>query len=468
MKFREKIFVMLLLTNILALSVMAYINFRESVNTYKNDKNRQYDRANQRIKEGFEYIITSQNRENLKEVLNDRIFELATVYNMQINVYSLQGSLIVGDRIHLNNTLNKDIISTLQKNPETQKTEKEINNGENIEQNRYSFIYQDKNPIAILHTKNLFNPSSVSQLYSALIQRYVGIVVFLSILSALVAWRLSKSITHKIQDISTKLEKTDVEFLGHPIVYNHNDEIKSLVNAYNNMLTKLDKQTYLLQKSQREHAWKEMAKQVAHEINNPLTPLRLTVQNFQRKYSPEDPNNKEKVKNLVDSVVHQIDIISSITKSFSNFAQMPENQQMEIDVVETIRRTLDIFPPTIVSFHTNVAKLPFKMDMLYLTRIITNIVKNGIQANSSHQNKKVEVSLVDNITEFLITIKDNGDGISEEIKDRVFEKNFTTKSTGMGLGLPMVKEIIEDYGGTIHFETEQGVGTTFYINFKKR
>lgn len=466
MKFREKIFIVLLLTNIFVLSVMAYINFRESKQSFKNDKNKQYQRANQRIKETLEYIVTEDNKTELKPLLNSRIFEFASVYTMEINVYALDGSLIIGDKLNASKSLDKALLSQLFKKHEIE-SEKILENEENVEQNRYSFIFENDAPIAILHTKNLFNPSSVNQLIQALIKKYVGIVLFLSILSGLVAWRVSSSLTKKIHNVSKKLEKTNVTFLDQPIIYSDNDEIKTLVDAYNKMLVKLEEQTFLLQKNEREDAWKEMAKQVAHEINNPLTPLKLTIQNFQRRFDQEDPNNKEKVKNLVESVVHQIDIISSITKSFSDFAKMPTNQDMEIDVVETIKRTLDIFPPSIVSFTTNVQQLPFKMDMLYLTRIITNLVKNGIQSSSSHQNKKIEVNLIDNTSEFIITIKDNGDGIPDHLKERIFEKNFTTKSTGMGLGLPMVKSIVEEYGGTIHFETQEGVGTTFFLVFSK-
>lgn len=466
MKFREKIFIVLLLTNIFALSVMAYINFRESKQSFKNERNRQYQKANQRIKETLEYIVTEDNKTELKPLLSSRIFEFASVYTMEINIYALDGTLIIGDKLNASKSLDKALLSQLFKKHEIE-SEKILENEENVEQNRYSFIFENDTPIAILHTKNLFNPSSVNQLIQALIKKYVGIVLFLSILSGLVAWRVSSSLTKKIHNVSKKLEKTNVTFLDQPIIYSDNDEIKTLVDAYNKMLVKLEEQTFLLQKNEREDAWKEMAKQVAHEINNPLTPLKLTIQNFQRRFDQEDPNNKEKVKNLVESVVHQIDIISSITKSFSDFAKMPTNQDMEIDVVETIKRTLDIFPPSIVSFTTNVQQLPFKMDMLYLTRIITNLVKNGIQSSSSHQNKKIEVNLIDNTSEFIITIKDNGDGIPDNLKERIFEKNFTTKSTGMGLGLPMVKSIVEEYGGTIHFETQEGVGTTFFLVFSK-
>lgn len=299
-----------------------------------------------------------------------------------------------------------------------------------------------------------------------LAKQYFLAIIILLILSGYAAWFISKNLTKKIEAISKKLTKTNVEYLDTPIDYSENDEIKPLVESYNSMLGKLQEQTNQLAKTERGEAWREMARQVAHEINNPLTPLKLSVQNFQRKYNPDDPENEEKIRNLTQVVVHQIDIIYSIAKSFSDFAKMPTSNDTLIDVVKTIKYSVDIFPDHIIEFYTNVDELYYKIDGIYLTRIITNIVKNGIQS-ITHNNKKVRVEIKNKSDRFIISIEDNGSGISEENRDRVFEQKFTTKSTGMGLGLSMVKKIVEDYNGKIWFETEIDEGTTFYIEFLK-
>lgn len=299
-----------------------------------------------------------------------------------------------------------------------------------------------------------------------LAKQYFLAIIILLILSGYAAWFISKNLTKKIEAISKKLTKTNVEYLDTPIDYPENDEIKPLVESYNSMLGKLQEQTNQLAKTERGEAWREMARQVAHEINNPLTPLKLSVQNFQRKYNPDDPENEEKIRNLTQVVVHQIDIIYSIAKSFSDFAKMPTSNDTLIDVVKTIKYSVDIFPDHIIEFYTNVDELYYKIDGIYLTRIITNIVKNGIQS-ITHNNKKVRVEIKNKSDRFIISIEDNGSGISEENRDRVFEQKFTTKSTGMGLGLSMVKKIVEDYNGKIWFETEIDEGTTFYIEFLK-
>ena len=322
-------------------------------------------------------------------------------------------------------------------------------------------------PIAIISTETTANKSSWYYHFKILVKQHFLAIIFLLILSGYAAWYISKGITKKITNISKTLQKTNVEYLETPIEYSDRDEIKPLVDSYNIMLEKLQEQTSILARTEREEAWRDMARQIAHEINNPLTPLKLSVQNFQRKYNPDDENNEEKVRNLTQVVVNQIDIISSITKAFSDFAKMPVNNDALIDVVKTVKYAVDIFPDHIIEFSTNAEEIYYKIDNIYLTRVITNVVKNGIQA-IHHQDKKVKVEIENLEDRFFIKIQDNGSGISEENKDKVFEKKFTTKSTGMGLGLFMVKKIIEDYEGKIWFESIEDEGTTFFIEFLKK
>ena len=172
------------------------------------------------------------------------------------------------------------------------------------------------------------------------------------------------------------------------------------------------------------------------------------------------------MRKLTETVVHYVDMISVIANSFSNYAKLPEKQGEEIDVVEVIKQTVEVFTHNVVNFHSDFECLTFKMDRTYLTRVIHNIVKNGLQSNYSRY-KKVDINLLDKGEKFIIAIKDNGIGISEEDKQKIFQENFTTKSSGNGLGLMMVKNIVEDYNGSIWFESEKDKGTTFFIEFNK-
>lgn len=467
--FRNRIFLAIVVTSAIFVSLMAYINYRQNAKAFRQSKLNQIERVNSRVQETYRYILNSStdtaDYDQLKYAFTQRVFELSNVHKTNINIYDLDGNLLGSNRLQTD-FLPSKIRSELSKNFEYAQDSLIKDTGKTVF-SKYSYLTKNGKNLAILNTQNIVSNTSLNLQLMEAFKYYIFAIIFLVLISGIVAWILSRGLTAKIHNVSEKFEATDVRILDQPIDYQQNDEIQPLVNAYNNMLGKLKYQTQIIQKSEREEAWKEMAKQVAHEINNPLTPLRLTIQNFHRRYDPEAPDNKEKVRALTESVVHQIDMISSITKSFSDFAKMPSNQDEEIDIVETIKRTLDIFPPTIVSFTSNVDYLNYQMDSLYLTRIVTNIVKNGIQATQDFIDKEIKVQLIDHQDDFVIQITDNGSGISDEHRDQIFEQDFTTKITGMGLGLSMVKKIVEDYKGQIWFEIKEGVGTTFYVKFNK-
>src|SRR5690606_29931344 len=229
---------------------------------------------------------------------------------------------------------------------------------------------------------------------------------------------------------------------------------------------KLEESANQLAQSQREEAWREMAKQVAHEIKNPLTPMRLTVQNFQRRFDPNDPNIKQKLNDYSQTLIQQIDTMSAVASAFSNFASMPAQQNETLNVVDAVDLALDIFNERYIEFHSTEKEILTVMDRTQLIRVITNLVKNAIQAiDENNTTPKVIVCIEKQDDEILISVKDNGKGISIENKNRIFEPKFTTKTSGMGLGLGIIKNIIESYKGTIWFESEIGKGTTFYVKF---
>jgi two-component system nitrogen regulation sensor histidine kinase NtrY len=208
-----------------------------------------------------------------------------------------------------------------------------------------------------------------------------------------------------------------------------------------------------------------MAKQVAHEIKNPLTPMRLTVQSFQRKFDPNDPDVKQKMKDYSETLIQQIDTMNAVASAFSNFASMPAQQNETLNVVEVVELALDIFNEEYIVFKSESPEIISKIDRTQLIRIITNLAKNAIQSiPDSQENKAILVTVKKEHKHVLITVSDNGIGIGPQDIDRIFEPKFTTKSSGMGLGLGIIKNIIENYKGTITFETEFGKGTTFTVS----
>lgn len=196
--------------------------------------------------------------------------------------------------------------------------------------------------------------------------------------------------------------------------------------------------------------------------------MRLTVQSFQRKFNPEDENIHQKVNEYSNTLIEQIDTMSSIASAFSNFAKMPAQKSEILNVVHIVKLALDIFNEDYIEFNSESEEIIAKFDRTQLIRVVTNLVKNGIQAISEDsESPKIGVGVFIEDDYVNITIEDNGSGIAEDNKSKIFEPKFTTKSSGMGLGLAMVKNIVETYNGSITFTSQLGKGTIFKVTFPK-
>jgi len=196
-----------------------------------------------------------------------------------------------------------------------------------------------------------------------------------------------------------------------------------------------------------------------------LTPMRLTVQSFQRKFDANDPNLKQKINDYSETLIQQIDTMSSVASAFSNFASMPAQQDETLNVVDVVELTMEIFNEDYIHFKAEEKEIISKIDRSQLIRIITNLVKNAIQAFPENQeNKAVCVNIKRVLDNVIITVADNGTGIASDHFNRIFEPKFTTKSSGMGLGLGIIKNIIENYKGTISLESQIGKGTKFTVS----
>ena len=271
--------------------------------------------------------------------------------------------------------------------------------------------------------------------------------------------------TKAISEIALKMKQTRLDKRNSKIKIDaRSKEVRSLVESYNNMVDVLDKNVKELSKSNKEQAWREMAKQVAHEIKNPLTPMKLSVQSFERDFR-NDKNHKDKVEDFSQTIIQQIDTMSSIASAFSNFAEMPTQQGEKLNIVKAVRLSLEIFKEKDIVFKSNEDKIIINIDRPQIVRIMTNLIKNAIQACENIKSPVIKVSIKKMSKTVIITVKDNGNGIPLNIRKNIFEPNFTTKSGGMGLGLGMVKNLVNSYKGKIDFESKVNKGTTFKITF---
>ena len=339
-----------------------------------------------------------------------------------------------------------------------------------IYQSSYSYITDEKfKPLGILNLPYLEDDDFLSKELNEFLERLGYAYLFVLLIAIGIAFLLSKFITKSLKTISDKINATRLEKRNEKIeIDDTSEEISTLVSSYNSMIDELEESAVQLATSEREQAWREMAKQVAHEIKNPLTPMRLSVQNFQRKFDETDPNIHQKVDEYSKTLIQQIDTMSSIASAFSNFAKMPAQQSETLNVVKIVKLALDIFNEDYIIFIAEKNEIIANFDRTQLIRVVTNLVKNGIQSIPEGQVPKIVVTVNSTETDVTITVADNGIGVSEENKLKVFEPKFTTKTSGMGLGLAMVKNIVETYNGTIAFTSVKDIGTTFKVIFPKK
>jgi nitrogen fixation/metabolism regulation signal transduction histidine kinase len=324
--------------------------------------------------------------------------------------------------------------------------------------------------LAILNLPYLENDNFLDKELDEFLQRLGYTYMIMLVVAIVLALLLSKYITKTLKTISDKIKETRLEKRNEKIeIKSSTEEILTLVNSYNSMIDELQDSAVKLATSEREQAWREMAKQVAHEIKNPLTPMRLSVQSFQRKFDPTDPAILQKVDEFSKTLIQQIDTMSSIASAFSNFAKMPAQQNEMLNVVSIVKLALDIFNEDYITFIAEEEEIIAKFDRTQLIRVVTNLIKNGIQSiPDDAEDPKIIVHVSSSMGSMVkITVQDNGIGISEDNKSKVFEPKFTTKTSGMGLGLAMVKNIVETYNGTINFISEKGKGTMFTVTFPK-
>ncbi len=463
--------VLILITSIL-LATISVIQFQNEAKKYYQER---LDRKEDAVKEHINYVLSNSTypltQRNLPYIFKDKIHELSDIHNVEINIYSLDGKLLKSSKAsfsvdNISPPIPKYIIKLVQSSIE--KRYIDIKNIDGVKnRSSYSEIKDDKfKPLGILNLPYVEDDSFYQDEIQDFLVRLSQVYFFMLIVAFALAYFLSSYITKSLKTISDKINETSLDQKNEKIVIEANSrEINSLIKAYNAMVDKLEESATMLAQSEREQAWREMAKQVAHEIKNPLTPMRLTVQSFQRKFDPEDPDLKQKLNDYTKTLIQQIDTMSSVASAFSNFASMPAQQNETLNVVEVVEFSLDIFNEEYIHFESDEEEIITIMDRTQLIRIITNLVKNAIQAIPEEQELKsivVAVKRIDNAVK--ISVKDNGIGIEMENIEHIFEPKFTTKTSGMGLGLGIIKNIIENYKGTITFETQYGNGTTFIVS----
>lgn len=424
------------------------------------------------------YFIIENNIESLNAKLESKIHELSDIHNLDLNVFNNEGQLIGSTNLSLfeNEDRPLNLPNSVIENLNT--SEDRIIITEKVKDQEYLSTYfylvtRDNRNLAIVNLPYLKSErrskDAIVQFLFTLLQVYI--VLF--IVAAIAAYFLSTYITNSLATIRKKLEAFSIDSTNDKLEWNSNDEIGALVNTYNLMVDELHRSAEKLAKSERETAWKEMAKQVAHEIKNPLTPMRLSVQHLQRTLKDRPENGEEILARFSKTMIEQIDTLTRIANEFSNFAKMPKAKLDVLDLREVLLSVKELYEPKLntslrIELQDEVDTVPtVKADKEQMLRVFGNLVKNAIQAIPSHKSGLIILTLAEESKSWSVRVKDNGDGIPVEMIDKIFTPSFTTKSSGMGLGLAMVKNMLTEVGAQISFETQENVGTEFTISIPK-
>ncbi|MCF8234987.1 MAG: GHKL domain-containing protein [Bacteroidales bacterium] len=415
--------------------------------------------------------------ESLSPGLNEYLYEIlnkfSQVFFTDINLYDLKGDLLASSRSRI---FDEGLISSKISNEAYDKIMNENKllyiQKESIGNYEYLSAYlpfrnMNNDIIAILNLPYFAKQDELKNEISTFITAFINVYILIFALSTFVTIVASRYITKPLQLIREKIGSLQIGKTNEKIEWEKEDEIGSLVQEYNRMLDELQRSAELLAKSEREMAWREMARQVAHEIKNPLTPMKLSVQHLKRSKQDHAAGWDKQFDKITETLIEQIDTLSSIASEFSDFAKMPVTKNERINLNQVIEHAADIYK--------NLENITFSFDFerekphwVYadkkqMLRVFNNLFENAVQALEGKEDGRIGISIKKDDDQYKIEVKDNGPGIDESIASKVFSPSFTTKSGGMGLGLALVRSIIVSSGGSISYISEKNKNTVFII-----
>lgn len=315
---------------------------------------------------------------------------------------------------------------------------------------------------------SIFFPNSANlTAYSHnLMSTLISVYVFLFLFAGSIGLAIANSITWPIEILAEKIRRVRLGQQNEPLDWKNPDELGDLIQVYNEMIEKLDQSAKSMVKLERDMAWREMAQQVAHEIKNPLTPMKLSIQYLQQAVGGDPERLKQLIPRVSETLLEQVDNLASIAGEFSNFGTLPKANNEKVNLNEVVASVHDLFrkrEDINIHLYVPIDDLWIFADRNYLIRILNNLIKNAIQAIPGDREGVIEISLKKHNDLAQIKVKDNGVGIPDDMREKVFQPNFTTKSSGTGLGLAICASLLESFNGTIYFETTMGSGTDFFV-----
>ena len=406
-----------------------------------------------------------------EQYVTELLLKFSQVFFTDINVYSLNGKLLATTRPQIfEKQLISDRMSARAFAMLSVRNHSFLLITEHIGEMAFMSVYvpvrNDRNEIiAYLNLPYFARENELSREISSFISTFINIYMLIILLTVFITIVVSNYVTQPLRLIKDKLRNIKLGTSNEKIKWKRRDEIGDLVFEYNRMIEELAFKADLLARSEREMAWREMAKQVAHEIKNPLTPMKLSTQYLEKAWSDKAEDFDERLKRYTQTMVEQIDSLSDIATAFSHFGKMPESTLVKICLNDVLSSVITLYRS---EDYDITLQLPDKAlyifaDESQMLRVFNNLLKNAQQAFVPARRGLIHVMLKAEANKALVVVQDNGVGMSEEQKKKIFQPNFTTKSSGTGLGLAMVKNIVTSFNGRIWFESVEDVGTTFGV-----
>jgi signal transduction histidine kinase len=420
----------------------------------------------------FDDVLTVSNMSDMED-LEKKIADISDLHNVDINYYDTRGNLKISTQPYI---YNKHLLSE-KMHPEAYlqlHANKSIRylQSEKVGNFNYLSIYvplvdASGNNYAYLNIPYLNSQTELTQEISGFLATLINLNAFIFLVAGAIAFFLTNRIIQSFSLIGQKMQQVNLGKVNEVIEWNRKDEIGILVTEYNKMVHKLESSAEALAQSEREGAWREMARQVAHEIKNPLTPMKLSIQYLQKAIEAGSPNVKELSQKMAVTLIEQIDQLSKIAGDFSQFANIGNARLETFDMYEVVNSVIQLYqtyPNLTIKSQLQQEPLWVQSDKLQINRLLTNLIKNAVEAGEGNPGGiEVNMRLQKETTTLLLTIEDHSGGIPENIAQHLFKPNFTTKTSGTGLGLAICKGIVEKAKGHIWFETVEGKGTTFFI-----
>jgi len=427
------------------------------------------------IRASLEYLLLQNGgfipTDSISMLLGDKVCELSEVNNLFITIYDLNGRYLVSMNtdtaeankipMQLNADFTKQIITSTKKKAIILPSET------NSTQNLAYWCFSDDygRPLALvgmLYEKKEVEKDKLWNFMKEIGKTYI----LLFVIAGAIAFLITRDFTRSLKKLSDSINQLKLGRKNETLEWKSNDEIGQLIQEYNSMLFQLEASADKLAQQERETAWREMAQQVAHEIKNPLTPMKLRMQHLQRSWQDHPEEFQTRLNDFVHSMTDQIDTLSHIAQEFSNFAKMPQSKNERLNLQDIVKSVLSTFENEnqTISFYQNTHDTAFVFgDKSHVIRVLNNLLTNAIQSIPTERKKSISLGLRFSKNHVTIKITDNGSGISPEISKRIFMPNFTTRSAGSGLGLAMVKGIVSQMNGKVAFRTQVDKGSTFFV-----